>query len=125
MCKRTIQLLIALTLSLPALLLAEANGPWGYKLGEPASARQVNICDTRAEASRLAQVFENRGGRVGYAALSASPQCRIAVVAFTPQSLLRSVPVHENDVLMYTMNFIVVTTSDSDTRVVVTTRSID
>lgn len=123
MYKRTAKALLGAVLMIPSLLLAD--GSWFYSIGEPMPARQVNICDTRAEVDRLARVFHEKGPRPGYAALSQSDHCRIAIVGFTPVDKVMSVPVEEGGVLMYTVHFLEVEPEGGGSRrFVVTTRSV-
>lgn len=122
MYKQTARALLGVVLMIPSILLAD--GSWFYSIGQAVPARQVNICDSRTEVDRLARVFHERGPRPGYAALSQSSHCRIAVLAFTPMSKVMSVPVEEGGVLMYTVHFLEVALAGGERHYVVTTRSV-
>jgi len=98
---------------------------WHYRIGEPTPERQVNSCSDRAEVERLARIFDQQGPRPGYAALSGSPACRLAPLAFTPRQRLMSVPVYEDGVLMYTVHFLRVETRAGATAYVLTTRRVE
>ncbi len=130
--KRFRRLSAAVRMAAAAALLAALSVPaaadstvWHYRIGEPTPQRQVNSCSDRAEVQRLARIFDQRGPRPGYAALSDSPLCRLAPLAFTPRQRLMSVPVYEDGVLMYTVHFMRVETRAGATAYVVTTRRVE
>lgn len=104
-----------------------------YRIGQPRQAQQGTFCDDAAIADEVAELFVRFGAPTGYAALSASPGCRLKVHDFTPLRLHRTVKVELSTGEHYTVRFIVVAIvapkSPADggapERILVTTRALN
>jgi len=101
-----------------------ADADWGYVIGEPRDNQQASFCTTRESVAEIARIFDRFGPRTGYAALSASPDCAIAVHSFTPRALLASVTISKGKPGEYPLNFVDVVTQHGKTLYLVTTRSV-
>lgn len=107
----------------PARALADA--PWGYRIGEEHQPRQVNLCETEAQARELAAIFRKYGVRPGFAALSNAPACARRVVAVVPMQVLETVVVAPRTANEYRVSFVLVEVGEEPTRaVLVTTRPV-
>ncbi len=102
-----------------------ADGPWGYRLGERHPARQVNLCETEAEARELAGIFRKYGVRPGFAALSNAPACARRVAAVEPLEVLETIVVSPDSAEAYRVTFVRVRIEGEATLpVLVTTRPV-
>ncbi len=106
----------------PVAVLADES--WHYTLGEPVSARQANFCADTDEVLRLAAVFQRRGPRPGYTALSQSEKCAVKVQAFTPEEVVTRVTIEQGRPIEYTVTFFKARTAAGLTEYVMTTRAV-
>jgi hypothetical protein len=105
-------------------LAAATDADWGYVIGQPRENQQANFCTTRESIAEIARIFDRFGPRTGYAALSASPDCTLAVHSFTPRALLASVTISDGQPGAYPLNFVDVETHHGKRLYLVTTRAV-
>ena len=105
-------------------LASGAGGAWHYTIGQPRVAQQANFCDQRRSIEEIAGIFERFGPQTGYAALSRSPDCAIAVRSFTPHSILMTVTISKGEPGEYSVRFVEVKNAGGDTLYLVTTRDV-
>lgn len=103
---------------------AAADADWGYVIGEPRDNQQANFCTTKESLAEIVRIFDRFGPRTGYAALSASPDCAIAVHTFTPRALLASMMISKGKPGEYPLNFVDVETQHGKTLYLITTREV-
>lgn len=103
---------------------AASGADWRYVIGQPRVAQQANFCSTRESVAEIARIFMQFGPRTGYAALSASPDCAIAVRSFTPRALVASVTIAEGKHGEYALRFVEVEEGDNKMTYLVTTRDV-
>ncbi len=114
----------AFAMAVAASAAVFAQQSWHYTLGEPVSPRQASFCADAEEALRLASVFQRRGPRPGYAALSQSEKCALKVQAFTPQEVVSRVTIEKGKPIEYTVTFFKARTAAGLTEYVMTTRAV-
>jgi hypothetical protein len=95
-----------------------------YRLGTSYDERQVNLCETKSEALRIASVFRDHGPRPGYTALSDSTLCRIDVAGFTTEEIVAEIVVDPSTAGEYFVRFVRVTLEDERIQFLVTTRPV-
>ena len=105
-------------------LVAAAGDAWYYTIDQPREKQQVNFCTSRDSTEEIAGIFDRFGPRIGYAALSASPDCRIAVRSFTPRRVLATVTISKGEPGEYLMRFVEVENDRGDVVYLVTTRDV-
>ncbi len=104
--------------------LAAAGGGWHYTIDQAREKQQANFCDSKEGAEKIAGIFNRFGPRTGYAALSASPHCRITVHSFTPRRILTAVAISEGKSSEYMVWFVEVENDDGGILYLVTTRDV-
>ncbi len=105
--------------------LAAAAGNGGhYTIDQPRETQQANFCDSKKGAEEIAGIFDRFGPRPGYAALSTSPHCTIAVHSFTPRRILTTVTISQGKPGEYMVRFVEVENDDGDVMYLVTTRDV-
>ena len=105
--------------------LAAAAGNGGhYTIDQPREMQQANFCDSKKGAEEIAGIFNRFGPRPGYAALSTSPHCTIAVRSFTPRRILTTVTISQGKPGEYMVRFVEVENDDGDVMYLVTTRDV-
>ena len=105
-------------------LAAAAGGTWYYTIDQAREKQQANFCHSKAGAEEIAGIFSRFGPRPGYAALSASPDCTIAVHSFTPRRVVTTVTVAKGEPGEYTVRFVEVENDRGDVLFLVTTRDV-
>jgi hypothetical protein len=105
-------------------LVAAAGGGWHYTIDQARREQQANFCDNKKIIEEIAAVFERFGPRSGYAALSDSPGCAIAVRSFTPRSILLTVTISKGEAGEYRVRFVEVENERGDILYLVTTRDV-
>ena len=105
-------------------LAAAAGGNQHYTLDQPREKQQANFCASRESIEEIAGIFDRLGPRPGYAALSASPDCFIAVHTFTPRRLVTVVTISEGKPGEYTVRFVEVENDIGEVIYLVTTRDV-
>ena len=101
-----------------------AGGDWHYTIDQPRQEQQANFCDSLKSTEEIADIFERFGPRTGYAALSGSAHCAIAVRSFTPRSILMTVTISEGEPGEYRVRFVEVENDRGDILYLVTTRDV-
>lgn len=114
-----------------ALSVIGCSGPvpavdadWHYTIDQPRENQQANFCDSREGVEEIAGIFNRFGPRTGYAALSDSADCAIAVHSFTPRKLLKTVTISEGKPGEYLVRFVEVEGNDGEIMYLVTTRDV-
>ena len=105
-------------------LAAAAGGNQHYIIDQPREKQQANFCTSRQSIEEIAGIFDRLGPRPGYTALSASPDCFIAVHTFTPRRVLAVVTISEGKPGEYMVRFVEVENAFGDTMYLVTTRGV-
>ncbi len=105
-------------------LAAAAGGMQHYTIDQAREMQQANFCASRESIQEIADVFDRFGPRPGYAALSASPDCFIAVHTFTPRRILAAVTISEGQPGEYMVRFVEVENAFGDVIYLVTTRDV-
>ncbi len=105
-------------------LAAAAGGSWHYTIDQPSEMQQANFCDSKEGVEEIAAVFNRFGPRRGYTALSASPNCGIAVHSFTPRRVLTTVTISKGKPGEYIVRFVEVENDHGDFMYLVTTRDV-
>ena len=100
------------------------DGTWHYTINEPRKEQQANFCTNRESVEEIAGIFDRFGPRTGYAALSASADCEVAVGSFTPRRVLRTVTISEGKPGEYNLRFVEVENDHGDVLYLVTTRDV-
>ena len=104
--------------------LAAADGSWHYTIDETRQEQQANFCASLEDAEAIAAIFERFGARAGYAALSGSPDCAVAVHTFTPRKILKVLTISEGKEGEYQVYFVEVVDPRGDILYLVTTRDV-
>ena len=97
---------------------------WGYTIGQARTSQQANFCLEKKNVYDLAHVFETRGTRAGYVALSEIATCSTKVASFTPQKILRKITIETGASDSYTVTFLKVVMWDGSVEYLVTTREV-
>jgi hypothetical protein len=101
-----------------------ADATWHYTIDQPREKQQANFCATRPSVEELAGIFDRFGPRSGYAALSASPDCTVAVKSFTPRKIVATVTISAGKPGEYRVRFVEVENDHGDVMYLVTTRDV-
>ncbi len=101
-----------------------SGGDWHYTVDQIREKQQANFCDNKTSIEEIAGIFDRFGARSGYAALSASPHCRVAVHSFTPRRILTSVTNTKGEPGEYTLQFVEVENDRGDVMYMMTTRDV-
>ena len=101
-----------------------SDGAWHYTIDQTREKQQANFCESRNSVEELAGIFDRFGPRTGYAALSASPDCRIAVESFTPRKVVTTVVISSGKPGEYRVRFVEVENDHGDVMYLVTTRDV-
>jgi len=104
--------------------LAAADDSWHYTIDETRQEQQANFCASQRDVEEIAGVFDRFGSRAGYAALSGSPDCAVAVHTFTPRKILKTLTISEGKESEYQVYFVAVEDPRGDTLYLVTTRDV-
>ena len=107
-----------------ASLAAAAGGAQHYTIDLAREKQQANFCESREGIEEIAGIFDRLGPRPGYAALSASPDCFIAVHTFTPRKILAIVTISKGKPGEYRVRFVEVENDFGDVMYLVTTRDV-
>ena len=107
-----------------ASLAAAAGAGWHYTIDQPREKQQANFCDSKEGIEEIARVFDRLGPRPGYAALSAAPECRIAVHTFTPRRVLATAIISKGEPSEYVVRFVEIENDDGEVMYLVTTRDV-
>lgn len=99
------------------------SGEWHYTIDQPRQDQQANFCAGRQDIDEISGIFTRYGARAGYAALSGSPNCRIAVKTFTPREVLITVTISRGKPGEYDIRFVEVE-GGGETMYLVTTRDV-
>ena len=105
-------------------LAAAADSDWYYTIDQPREKQQANFCHSKNSIEEIAGIFDRFGPRPGYAALSASPDCGIAVHSFTPRRVLATVTISKGEPGEYMVRFVEVENDHGDVTYLVTTRNV-
>ena len=103
---------------------AASGDTWHYTLDQVREEQQANFCDSKKSIEEIAGIFNTSGPRSGYAALSASPDCRVTVHSFTPRRILTTVTISKGKPGEYTLRFVEVENDRGDVLYMVTTRNV-
>lgn len=103
---------------------APAAGPWHYTIDEVREQQQANFCADRRDVESIVDVFTAHGARTGYAALSGSPGCEVAVRTFTPRRVVSAVTIAEGEPGEYTIRFVEVESDRGERIYLITTRDV-
>jgi hypothetical protein len=121
-------LAVALLIALSSTSLSARGGDGDYVIGETRTAQQGTFCADTGIADEVAGLFQRFGAPTGYAALSASPRCRLQVHTFTPLRMHREVEIALSSGGHYTVRFIVVDVAAAQApagqRILITTRAL-
>ena len=104
--------------------LAAAGGGWHYTIDQAREKQQASFCDSKEGAEEIAGIFNRFGPRTGYAALSTSSHCKIAVHSFTPRRILTTVAISKGKPGEYMVRFVEVENDDGGILYLVTTRNV-
>ena len=105
-------------------LVAAAGGTWHYTIDQPRELQQANSCNSKEGVEEIAGIFNRFGPRRGYAALSASPNCGIAVHSFTPRRVLTAVTISKGKPGEYIVRFVEVKNDHGDVMYLMTTHDV-
>lgn len=105
-------------------LAAAPGGSWHYTIDQPREQQQANFCHSKEGVEEIAGIFNRFGPRPGYAALSASPDCGVAVHSFTPRSVLATVTISKGEPGEYMVRFVEIENDHGDVMYLVTTRDV-
>ncbi len=105
-------------------LAAAADSDWYYTIDQPRKEQQANFCHSKNSIDEIAGIFDRFGPRPGYAALSTSPDCGIAVDSFTPRRILTTVTISKGEPGEYMVRFVEVENDHGDVTYLVTTRNV-
>ncbi len=105
-------------------LAAAADNGWYYTIDQPREKQQANFCHSKNSTEDIAGIFNRFGPRTGYAALSASPDCGIAVRSFTPRRVLAAVTISKDEPGEYVVQFVEVENDHGGIMFLVTTRDV-
>jgi hypothetical protein len=105
-------------------LVTAADGNWHYTIDRLRENQQANFCFSRKDVEEIAGIFNRFGARTGYAALSGSPDCAIAVHSFTPRRVLTTVTISEGKPGEYQVRFVEVENPQGKSMYLVTTRDV-
>ena len=103
---------------------AIASDSWHYNVNQPRQDQQANFCAGRQDVEEIAGIFTRYGARAGYAALSGSPNCQVAVKTFTPREVLITVTISKGKPGEYDIRFVEVEGGSDETMYLVTTRDV-
>lgn len=103
---------------------AAVAGDWHYTVDQPREEQQANFCASARDIEELAGIFTRYGARPGYAALSASPNCKVAVDTFTPRKVLTAVTISKGMPGEYRIRFVEVENERGEVMYLVTTRDV-
>jgi hypothetical protein len=103
---------------------AAASGNWHYVINQPRREQQANFCGGKKDIEEIAGIFTRYGARAGYAALSGSPNCQVAVKTFTPREVLITVTISKGMPGEYDVRFVEVEGRSDETMYLVTTRDV-
>ena len=106
-------------------LSVAAGGGWHYTIDQPREKQQANFCINKKGVEEIAEIFDRLGPRPGYAALSADPNCRIAVQSFTPRRVLTTVTISKGKPGEYMVRFVEVENDRGEVMYLVTTRDVE
>ncbi len=101
-----------------------SDGAWHYRLDQAREKQQANFCDSKQSIEEIAAIFARFGPRSGYAALSESAHCKVAVHSFTPRKVLTSVTISKGEPGEYTLQFLEVENNHGEVMYLVTTRDV-
>lgn len=101
-----------------------AADDWHYTIDQPRREQQANFCAGKQDIEEIADIFTRYGARTGYAALSGSPNCQVAVKTFTPREVLISVTISKGKPGEYSIRFVEIETGSGETMYLVTTRDV-
>ena len=105
-------------------LSAAAGGAWHYTIDQSRENQQANFCINKKGVEEIAGIFDRLGPRPGYAALSADPDCRVAVYSFTPRRVLTTVTISKGKPGEYMVRFVEVENDRGEVVYLVTTRDV-
>ena len=105
-------------------LAAAAGGDQHYTIDQPREKQQANFCASRQSIEEIADIFDRLGPRPGYAALSVSTDCFVAVHTFTPRRVLAVVTISGGKPGEYRVRFVEVERDFGDVLYLVTTRDV-
>ena len=105
-------------------LAAAAGGSWHYTIDQLRKEQQANFCRSKEGVAEIAGIFTRFGPRAGYAALSTSSDCGIAVHSFTPRRVLTIVTISKGKPGEYIVRFVEVENVHGDVMYLVTTRDV-
>jgi hypothetical protein len=101
-----------------------AADDWHYTIDQPRQEQQANFCAGKQDIEEIAGIFTRYGARAGYAALSGSPNCQVAVKTFTPREVLIAVTISKGKPGEYSVRFVEIESSRGKTMYLVTTRDV-
>ena len=115
-----------------ACVLSVFGGPWAtaaaddwhYTIVQPRQEQQANFCAGKRDIEEIAGIFTRYGARAGYAALSGSPNCQVAVKTFTPREVLITVTISKGKPGEYGIRFVEIESGRGETMYLVTTRDV-
>ena len=105
-------------------LAAAAGGIQHYTIDQAREKQQANFCESRESIEEIAGIFDRLGPRPGYAALSASPDCFVAVHTFTSRKIMTIVTISKGKPGEYRVRFVEVENNFGDVIYLVTTRDV-